>query len=174
MNARWRPLGESRNVPIGDLSGGAIWKRRLFSTGGTSRKWTQERAASAKIAQAAISQAKIDFLGAAGVTGRAAAGAAAGSAFGLRNVMRASPMAWRRCLGSLFKQRSISRRMAGGVEAGRRFRLGSSLIAEAMISAALSPVNKGSPASISKNTTPKAQMSARRSADLPLACSGDM
>ena len=32
----------------------------------------------------------------------------------------------------------------------------------------------GLPVSISKSTTPKAQTSARRSTDLPRACSGDM
>jgi hypothetical protein len=48
------------------------------------------------------------------------------------------------------------------------------LSAEAMISAAVSPVNSCFPLSISNNTTPNAQMSARRSTVLPLACSGAM
>ena len=50
----------------------------------------------------------------------------------------------------------------------------SSLITAAMISVAVSPRNSFRPVSISNNTTPNAQMSARLSTGRPFACSGAM
>ncbi len=51
---------------------------------------------------------------------------------------------------------------------------GVSFITEASVSVTDSPAKTVRPLSISASTTPNAQMSARRSTGLPLACSGDM
>jgi len=48
------------------------------------------------------------------------------------------------------------------------------IITAASVSEIVSPLNTRRPASISKITTPKDQISARRSTGLPLACSGLM
>ena len=74
------------------------------------------------------------------------------------------------CAGSAGADGSTLR----GVPSGRCSQSGSSLMTDARISEAFSPANSRSPVSISKRTTPNAQMSARLSTALPLACSGDM
>src|SRR5262245_16783935 len=61
-----------------------------------------------------------------------------------------------------------------GVVVGRSAQSGSLVITYAMVSDTVSPENVCRPESISKRTTPNDQISARRSAALPLACSGDM
>jgi hypothetical protein len=51
---------------------------------------------------------------------------------------------------------------------------GSAVSTAARTSVTVFPRNSPPPVSISYNTTPKAQMSARRSTGFPLACSGAM
>jgi len=87
---------------------------------------------------------------------------------------RASPMAWRRMRGSFVKQRRNNSRTAAGVPDGNASKLGSFVMTNASVSEAVSPANRRWPVSISNNTTPNAQISARRSTGFPLACSGDM
>ncbi len=88
--------------------------------------------------------------------------------------IRASPIACRRCFASFFKQRCSKFRIAGEVLGGSRAQSGSLLIREANVSVTVSPAKTILPVSISKNTQPKAQISVRRSAAFPFACSGDM
>src|SRR5215469_13075215 len=88
--------------------------------------------------------------------------------------MRASPIACRRCLGSLIKHRCTNSRILCGVFSGSCESSGSPRTTAASLSVIVSPSNAGIPVSISYSTQPNAQMSARRSTDLPLACSGDM
>ena len=87
---------------------------------------------------------------------------------------RASPIHCSRFLGSLSRQRASSLRTGGGVSGGSASRSGGSLSTEARTSDTVSPSKSLRPVSISHSTTPKAQMSARRSTFLPRACSGDM
>ena len=87
---------------------------------------------------------------------------------------RASPMSRRRSLGSRSRQRSSRRRTAPGVSDGRPAHCGSRVRTAASTSLTVSPSKSFRPVSISKSTTPKAQMSARRSTAFPRACSGDM
>ena len=61
-----------------------------------------------------------------------------------------------------------------GTAAGDRSHSGSLIITAASVSDTVSPSNTRCPVSISKRTTPKAQMSARLSTGLPRACSGDI
>jgi hypothetical protein len=86
--------------------------------------------------------------------------------------MRASPIACSRARGSLARQRVTSRRQLGGSEDGSADQSGSSRITAASVSETVSPANARLPDSISNSTTPNAQMSARRSASRPRACSG--
>ena len=64
--------------------------------------------------------------------------------------------------------------MAGGVSAGSRDQSGSTFSTDASVSETDSPANAWRPLSISYSTAPNDQISERRSAALPLACSGDM
>jgi hypothetical protein len=83
-------------------------------------------------------------------------------------------MSCSRSRGRLRRQRRSSLSIAGGHAAGSRSQAGSSLMTEAMISEAVSPLKSARPVSISKRTTPNDQMSARSSTARPPACSGDM
>jgi len=87
---------------------------------------------------------------------------------------RASPMSCRRCLGSLTRQRISSSRARAGMFAGTAAQSGSLLRTDAITSEWSSPSKARRPVSISYNTTPNAQTSARRSTALPRACSGAM
>lgn len=112
------------------------------------------------------------------ITGRChhcRAGAAAGAAAaGFERTKRASPMCWSRALTSRSRQRAMSARITGGVEAGSAEKSMSARNTAAIVSLIVSALNNCRPVSISYNTTPNAQMSARRSTGRPLACSGDM
>jgi hypothetical protein len=83
-------------------------------------------------------------------------------------------MSGRRRLRSFSRQRRNSRWIDGGVFAGSAVQSGSFVITKASVCEIVSPSNKRFPVSISHRTTPNDQMSDRLSADLPLACSGDM
>ncbi len=87
---------------------------------------------------------------------------------------RASPTSRSRSFASRARQRRSSPRMRGGVAAGSVAHPGSALSTAASTSLTVSPSKSLSPVSISHSTTPKAQMSARLSTGLPLACSGAM
>ncbi len=65
------------------------------------------------------------------------------------NKMRASPIACKRCLRSLARQRRSRVRTADGIEAGSLDQSGSSLATETRISPPESPVNARCPVSIS-------------------------
>ena len=67
--------------------------------------------------------------------------------------------------------RSRTRR---GVVSGKAPRSAARVITCASVSGIVSALKRCWPVSISCNTTPKAQMSARLSTDLPFACSGAM
>ena len=109
-------------------------------------------------------------------TGAGEAGAAAGTSprISRSSARRASPISRRRSFGSRSRQRSSRPRSAGGVPAGSRRQSISWRITAARVSEAVSPSNSRRPVTISNSTTPKAQMSPRRSTALPLACSGAM
>ena len=77
-------------------------------------------------------------------------------------------MACNRCFGSFCRQARSSRRTFQGA----RSHSGSLVNTSAKTCAIVSPVNRRCPVSISQRTTPKAQMSARRSTICPAACSG--
>ncbi len=64
--------------------------------------------------------------------------------------------------------------MAAGVSAGMVDQSGSLVSTNAMVSETSSAAKGRDPVSISYNTTPNAQMSARLSTGLPRACSGLM
>ncbi len=87
---------------------------------------------------------------------------------------RASPMALSRRRGSFSRQRRSRRRRGRGRSAGSASQSTSSLITLASVTEMSSPSKARRPVSISYSTTPKAQMSARRSTALPRACSGAM
>ena len=81
----------------------------------------------------------------------------------------------RRCRSRRSRSRHRrSSRIADGVEAGSAAQSGSVLSTSASVSDTSSPRNRRRPLSISYSTTPNAQMSARLSTGLPLACSGAM
>ena len=86
--------------------------------------------------------------------------------------MRASPIACNRCFGSFFRHRCNNPRIGAGVVAGNALHSGSARITAASVSVTVSPLKAILPVSISYSTQPNDQMSARRSTDLPLACSG--
>ncbi len=87
---------------------------------------------------------------------------------------RASPMALSRFPWISFSRQRWSKRTTdAGRLAGSRLQSGSSFITEAMTSDEVA-AEGWSPVIISNSTTPNAHTSARRSADLPFACSGDM
>ena len=93
---------------------------------------------------------------------------------GVSSAMRASPMSRRRRFGSRSRQRATSSRTRRGTSPGNCDRsIGFDSTPETT-SATDSPSNNRRPLSISKRTTPKAQMSARRSTGRPRACSGAM
>jgi hypothetical protein len=83
-------------------------------------------------------------------------------------------MSRNRRLGSLSRHRRSSDRTDAGVDDGSADHSGTVLTTETIVSVTVSPVNARRPVSISKSTTPNAQMSARLSTGLPLACSGAM
>ena len=89
-------------------------------------------------------------------------------------MIRASPMACSRRLRSRSRQRSSSRRIGAGVEAGSRVQSMSARSTSAIVCDVVSPSKRRRPASISNSTTPNAQMSERLSTGEPLACSGLM
>ena len=68
----------------------------------------------------------------------------------------------------------MSWRNDAGIPCGSRSIRNGSFSTAARTSVTVSPANRRSPVNISNNTAPKAQMSARRSATRPLACSGLM
>ena len=74
----------------------------------------------------------------------------------------ASPMACRRCVGSLRRQCCKRSTIFGGVVAAMRLQSGSSLSTAARTCDAVFPSNCWRPVSISATTTPNAQMSARQ------------
>ena len=86
--------------------------------------------------------------------------------------MRATAAESSRRLGSFSKQRCSNRRIAGGVLTGSVCQSGSCSMILTSTSESVSPANARCPVSISNSTQPNAQMSARRSAGFPLACSG--
>ena len=86
--------------------------------------------------------------------------------------MTTSPMCWSRRLRSFVRQRRRSMRMFFGVDGGSWSQSGSRSIIRASVSVAVSPSKGRRPVSISYNTQPNDQMSVRRSAGLPRACSG--
>ncbi len=94
-----------------------------------------------------------------------------GSSAVLSKSYLASPISRSRCFGSFVKQRRSSCRIEGGVFVGKSFQLGSARTTAAKVSVSVSPVNAFLPESISNNTAPNAQMSARLSTGLPFACS---
>ncbi len=83
-------------------------------------------------------------------------------------------MSRRRRRGSFSRQRRSSRWIGPGRSFGSRSHSISRIITAAITSEAVSPVKARCPPSISYSTMPNAQMSARRSAGLPFACSGLM
>ncbi len=87
------------------------------------------------------------------------------------SAIRASPIACSLCVASRSRHRRSNCRTNGGTFSGKR---GAFMITAARISTTVSPVYSARPVSISDSTTPNAQMSARRSTGLPLACSGLM
>jgi hypothetical protein len=99
---------------------------------------------------------------------------AAAPRFDRSSVTRASPTSRRRVRGSRSRQRSSKSLTEGGVPAGSRLQSGSVLSTAASVSLTVSPTKRRVPVSISKNRTPKAHTSVRRSTGLPRACSGDM
>ena len=80
----------------------------------------------------------------------------------------------RRRLRSRSRARRRSRQIALGLSAGNRDQSGSVFRTAANVSDTVSPPSNWRPVSISYNTAPNAQMSARRSTGLPRACSGDI
>ena len=64
--------------------------------------------------------------------------------------------------------------MAGSVVGASAVQSGSVFSTDARVSETVAPSNRRFPVSISHNTTPKAQMSARLSTVVPRACSGDI
>ncbi len=109
-----------------------------------------------------------------GAAARSAASSAAGPAIARSSVTRASPTSRSRCLGSRSRQRSRSIRTARGVAGGSTPKSIGWRSTAAIVSEMSSPLNKRCPVSISTQTTPNAQTSARRSTALPRACSGAM
>jgi hypothetical protein len=109
-----------------------------------------------------------------GTAGRVAAGSSGTPPSRSSSCTRASPIAWSRRFGSFSRHDRRSRRRLGGTPAGSKRQFGSVLRTDANVSEIVSPVNRRWPASISKTTTPNAQISARLSAGRPLACSGLM
>jgi hypothetical protein len=87
---------------------------------------------------------------------------------------RASAASCSRYFGSRCRQRLISRRSSSGVSRGSCTQWTSCRSTAASVSVVVSPRNGRSPTSISKITTPSAQMSARASTASPRACSGAM
>src|SRR5262249_27606726 len=87
---------------------------------------------------------------------------------------RTSAALWYRRLGSLCKQRRNRERTGCGVSPCKRDQSGSAFMMPPRISTVLSPSKGDLPVSISKNTTPKDQISERVVVILPFACSGDM
>ena len=87
---------------------------------------------------------------------------------------RASPMSRSRRPRVALEAAAQQPRTPGGVAAGSALQSGSRLSTAASTSLTVSPAKSRWPVSISKSTTPKAQMSARLSTALPRACSGDM
>jgi hypothetical protein len=90
---------------------------------------------------------------------------------GCCSMIRASPMACKRCRRSFCKHCRSSLRTAAGVSGGSAFQSGSNFSTEASVSETDSPLKASLPVSISYSTTPNDQMSARRSASRPCACS---
>ena len=88
--------------------------------------------------------------------------------------MRASPIDCSRFFGFLVRQRCSSCLSADGVSGGSYSHSGSRSRIFASVSVTVSPSNMRLPVSIRNRTTPKAQMSVRRSTSRPRACSGDM
>jgi hypothetical protein len=83
-------------------------------------------------------------------------------------------MALSRHFGSFSRQRRSRRRIGAGRSAGSACQFTSSLITLASVTEMSSPWNARRPESISYNTAPNAQISARRSTAFPRACSGAM
>ncbi len=77
--------------------------------------------------------------------------------------IRASPMSRSLRLGFFSRQRASRRLTDSGVSRGRAVPSGSTLNTAASVSVTVSPTNAFVPQSISYNTQPKAQMSARLS-----------
>ena len=100
--------------------------------------------------------------------------AAPGAGAGASSSSRATPMCGRRFGACFSRHRRSSVITAGGVDGGSRDQSGSFVMTAMIVSVTSSPSKAREPVSISKSTAPKAQMSARRSTGLPLACSGDM
>jgi hypothetical protein len=90
------------------------------------------------------------------------------------STIRASAMSCSRFFGLRSRQRRSSRRIAGGTPAAARRGRSRRISTPASVSGTESPANSRRPVSISKSTTPNAQMSARLSTALPFACSGLM
>ena len=87
---------------------------------------------------------------------------------------RTSRMSPTRCFGSFWRHRRRNTTSVGDRSRGSRLHSGSARTTAANVSVMSSPGNARLPVSISNSTAPNAQMSARRSAALPRACSGAM
>ena len=104
-----------------------------------------------------------------------AGSAAADGVFSASSISnRASAASDSRRLRSFSRQRRNRRRMAGCVVGASAFQSGSVFSTDASVSETVAPSNRRFPVSISHSTTPKPHKSARLSAVVPRACSGDM
>ena len=173
-NARRRPSGETaiarRPVFVSCRSGGIAVTNRLTRVTGRAARLRcvahrQGDATAAPAAAAATRPPSAQSLSAAGSDPERAAYPRAGTA----------PWTCLRVASSSPSQGSgEGAPQSAGDSGGRRLQSGSCFRIAASVSAASSPSKGRVPVSISKNTQPNAQTSARLSAGRPLACSGDM
>ena len=176
-HATWRPSEErSATLRVPSAPGVSIVKRTkgvVEAAGAEGPRYVAPP--SAPITPSATPAARTNATR--GRFGGAAAGPSACSAGPLRTASRASrasPISRRRPFGLRSRQRDSRRRTSRGVASGRAEKSISARRTPASVSAMESPAKRRFPDSISKRTTPKAQMSARRSTARPFACSGAM
>ena len=159
-------MGPEDTVP----DGGSTASFSAGTVAGAGRPPRSAHAAAAAIASVATAQGTKADARRGGVMPGTAGATSSSSA----SSIRASAMSCSRCFGSFCRQRPRSRRTRGGTPAGRAAKSGAVFRTAASRSETVSPSKSRRPVSISKRTTPKAQMSARLSTALPRACSGDM
>ena len=133
MYSTYLPSGETAREPDALLNATSPGSENAKRTGaavrvGASLKWVTPRTVTA----AASTPAAIHPA----VTGRdrevRTTGESPDSSSSIS--IRASPIAWSRCLRSFFRHRSTSLRIGAGVSAGRAFQSGSSFRTEATVS----------------------------------------